>query len=80
MTIIIITMGIHTITPMTDYLRDPAAIYAQSFATVRAEADLKRFPEDLANVVVRLIHACGMPKLPPTLRILKTLSRGHAKH
>ena len=63
MTIIIITMGIHTITPMTDYLRDPAAIYAQSFATVRAEADLKRFPEDLANVVVRLIHACGMPEI-----------------
>ena len=27
---------------MTDYLRDPDAIYAQSFATIRAEADLAR--------------------------------------
>jgi len=43
------------------YLKDPAAIYAQSFATVRAEAHLDRFPADLAEVVVRLIHACGMP-------------------
>ena len=59
----IITMGMRTITLMTEYLRDPAQIYAQSFATVRAEADLARFPEDLATVVVRLIHACGMPEI-----------------
>ncbi|MDP4796827.1 MAG: precorrin-8X methylmutase, partial [Rhodospirillales bacterium] len=45
------------------YLKDPAAIYAQSFATVRAEAQLERFPNDLAEVVVRLIHACGMPAI-----------------
>jgi precorrin-8X/cobalt-precorrin-8 methylmutase len=45
------------------YLKDPAAIYAQSFATVRAEAQLERFPNDLAEVVVRLIHACGMPEI-----------------
>lgn len=60
-------MGMRTImpmiTPMTEYLRDPAAIYAQSFATVRAEADLGRFPEDMVSVVVRLIHACGMPNI-----------------
>ncbi len=43
------------------YLKDPADIYAQSFATVRAEAHLARFQDDLADVVVRLIHACGMP-------------------
>lgn len=43
-----------------DYLRDPDAIYAQSFATVRAEADLARFPDDVAEVVVRMIHACGI--------------------
>ncbi|MEX0695174.1 MAG: precorrin-8X methylmutase [Rhodospirillales bacterium] len=42
------------------YLKDPAAIYAQSFATVRAEAHLQRFPDDIAELVVRLIHACGM--------------------
>lgn len=45
------------------YLKDPAAIYAQSFATVRAEAHLQRFPDDVAELVVRLIHACGMPAI-----------------
>lgn len=48
---------------MGDYLKDPAAIYAQSFATVRAEAPLERFPPDMAEVAVRLIHACGMPAI-----------------
>jgi precorrin-8X/cobalt-precorrin-8 methylmutase len=42
-----------------DYTRDAAEIYRQSFATIRAEADLTRFPEDVARVVVRLIHTCG---------------------
>lgn len=48
---------------MGEYLKDPAAIYAQSFETVRAEAALERFPADVAEVVVRLIHACGMPAI-----------------
>jgi precorrin-8X/cobalt-precorrin-8 methylmutase len=42
-----------------DYIRDAAEIYRQSFATIRAEADLTRFPDDVARVVVRLIHTCG---------------------
>jgi precorrin-8X/cobalt-precorrin-8 methylmutase len=42
-----------------DYTRDAAEIYRQSFATIRAEADLARFPEDVSRVVVRLIHTCG---------------------
>jgi precorrin-8X/cobalt-precorrin-8 methylmutase len=42
-----------------DYIRDAAEIYRQSFATIRAEADLSRFPGDVAPVVVRLIHTCG---------------------
>lgn len=44
---------------MLDYIRDAAEIYRQSFATIRAEANLARFPEDVARVVVRLIHTCG---------------------
>ena len=44
---------------MLDYLRDAAEIYRLSFATIRAEADLSRFPDDVARVVVRLIHTCG---------------------
>jgi precorrin-8X/cobalt-precorrin-8 methylmutase len=42
-----------------EYERDGAAIYRQSFATIRAEADLTGFPADLEPVVVRMIHACG---------------------
>ena len=44
---------------MLDYIRDAAEIYRQSFAAIRAEADLRRFPDDVARVVVRLIHTCG---------------------
>jgi precorrin-8X/cobalt-precorrin-8 methylmutase len=47
-----------------DYIRDGAEIYRRSFATIRAEADLTRFPADVARVVVRMIHACGMTDLP----------------
>jgi precorrin-8X/cobalt-precorrin-8 methylmutase len=45
------------------YEKDGAEIYRQSFATIRAEADLARFPEGLDRVVVRMIHACGMTGL-----------------
>ena len=45
------------------YLRDPDAIYAQSFATIRAEADLSHLPPALHDVAVRMIHACGMVDL-----------------
>jgi precorrin-8X/cobalt-precorrin-8 methylmutase len=46
--------------PLDDYLRNGAEIYRRSFATIRAEAELARFPDELATVVVRMIHACGM--------------------
>ncbi|MBP2477515.1 precorrin-8X/cobalt-precorrin-8 methylmutase [Crossiella equi] len=48
---------------MTDYIRDGAEIYRQSFATIRAEADLAGLPADVARVAVRMIHACGMTDL-----------------
>jgi len=47
-----------------DYIRDAAEIYRQSFATIRAEANLDGLPEDVARVVVRLIHTCGQVDLP----------------
>ncbi|KQP42391.1 precorrin-8X methylmutase [Methylobacterium sp. Leaf104] len=47
-----------------DYLRDGGAIYARSFAMIRAEADLARFQGTAERVVVRMIHACGMTDLP----------------
>jgi precorrin-8X/cobalt-precorrin-8 methylmutase len=45
--------------PGFDYIRDGKAIYERSFAIIRAEADLSRFPEAEADVAVRMIHACG---------------------
>jgi precorrin-8X/cobalt-precorrin-8 methylmutase len=50
--------------PEFDYVRDGAEIYRQSFAVIRAEADLTRFTADVARVVVRMIHSCGMTDLP----------------
>jgi precorrin-8X/cobalt-precorrin-8 methylmutase len=50
--------------PEFDYVRDGAEIYRRSFAAIRAEADLTRFPGDVARVVVRMIHSCGMTDLP----------------
>jgi precorrin-8X/cobalt-precorrin-8 methylmutase len=50
--------------PEFDYVRDGEEIYRRSFATIRAEADLSRFPADVAQVVVRMIHSCGMTDLP----------------
>lgn len=46
-----------------NYLRDPAAIYARSFAVIRGEADLSALPHSLEEVAVRMIHACGMTDL-----------------
>ncbi|MFC5829613.1 precorrin-8X methylmutase [Nonomuraea insulae] len=48
---------------MTDYIRDGAEIYRRSFATIRAETDLTGLPPDVAQVAVRMIHACGMTDL-----------------
>ena len=45
------------------YLRDPAAIYRESFAAIRREAPLDRLPEELRPLVLRLVHACGMPDI-----------------
>jgi precorrin-8X/cobalt-precorrin-8 methylmutase len=47
----------------TGYERDGAAIYRESFATIRREADLSRVPPALERVAVRMIHACGMTDL-----------------
>src|SRR5207302_3826762 len=41
------------------YLRDPAAIYRRSFALIRAEAGLARFPAALRPLALRLAHAAG---------------------
>ena len=50
------------------YETDGAAIYLQSFATIRAEADLARFTPEEEVVVVRMIHAAGMVGLEEHVR------------
>ena len=42
-----------------DYLRNAARIYERSFAVIRAEADLSGFSSEEAEIVVRMVHACG---------------------
>ena len=43
-----------------DYIKNPAAIYEKSFALIKQEADLSAFNDSEGEVVIRLIHACGM--------------------
>lgn len=42
-----------------DYIKDGDAIYARSFAIIRAEADLARFAPEEAELAIRMIHAAG---------------------
>ena len=50
------------------YETDAAAIYRQSFAIIRAEAELARFTAEEEPVVVRMIHAAGMVGLEAKIR------------
>jgi len=58
-----------------DYETDGATIYAGSFATIRAEADLAALPADAERVAVRMAHACGQPDLTRDLRVRPDLVR-----
>ena len=46
-----------------DYVDDGAAIYVESFATIRSEADLRSIPADAEKVAVRMIHGTGQVDL-----------------
>ena len=50
------------------YETDGAKIYAESFATIRAEADLACFSPEEEPVVVRMIHAAGLVGLESDVR------------
>ncbi|WP_406142723.1 precorrin-8X methylmutase [Streptomyces sp. NBC_01089] len=64
---------------MFDYEKDGPAIYRQSFATIRAEADLSGLPADVSQVAVRMIHACGMVDLVRDLAFTpQVVARGRA--
>ncbi|MGI9353007.1 MAG: precorrin-8X methylmutase [Rhizobiaceae bacterium] len=51
-----------------EYETNGAAIYEQSFATIRAEAALSEFEKDEEQVVVRMIHAAGLVGLEKHVR------------
>ena len=51
-----------------EYEKDGAAIYKESFATIRAEADLAGFDGDEEPIAVRMIHAAGMVGLEKYIR------------
>ena len=62
-----------------DYVDDGSAIYVDSFATIRAEADLSHLPSDAEKVAVRMVHACGQIDLTADLQVhdhLVTAARG----
>lgn len=60
------------------YETDGARIYAQSFAIIRAEADLARFSPEEEPVAVRMIHAAGLVELAPFIRFTPTFAQ-HAR-
>lgn len=62
-----------------DYIDDGAAIYVDSFATIRREADLRAIPADAEKVAVRMIHGTGQTDLARDLVVhagLVTAARG----
>lgn len=57
------------------YQTNGAAIYAESFATIRSEADLARFSKDEESVAVRMIHAAGMVGLEQHIRFSADMAK-----
>jgi precorrin-8X/cobalt-precorrin-8 methylmutase len=61
-------------TEFQSYIRDGAEIYRNSFAIIRAEADLSRFKEMEEKVAVRIIHACGMTDIASDIEMSPTFA------
>ena len=52
-----------------EYIADGPAIYVDSFATIRREADLSRIPADAEKLAVRMIHGTGQTDLTADLQV-----------
>ena len=52
-----------------DYIADGPAIYADSFATIRREADLSHIPAEAEKLAVRMVHGTGQPDVVTDLVI-----------
>lgn len=57
------------------YIDDGPAIYVDSFATIRREADLSTIPADAEKLAVRMIHGTGQTDLIADLAIHPDLVR-----
>lgn len=65
--------------PLRPYEKNPSAIYAESFATVRREARLERFGPGMEALAIRVIHACGMVEVADRLAYTaNAYAAGHA--
>jgi precorrin-8X/cobalt-precorrin-8 methylmutase len=58
-----------------DYVDDGPAIYVDSFAAIRREADLSAIPREAEKLAVRMIHGTGQPNLVKDLVIHPDLVR-----
>src|ERR1700712_139519 len=58
-----------------DYVDDGPAIYVDSFAAIRREADLSAIPREAEKLAVRMIHGTGQPNLIKDLVIHPDLVR-----
>jgi precorrin-8X/cobalt-precorrin-8 methylmutase len=52
-----------------DYIADGPAIYANSFATIRREAELSHIPAEAEKLAVRMVHGTGQPDVVKDLVI-----------
>lgn len=55
-------------TPSYDYIREPEAIYAESFRRVREATRLDAIPEGLHELVIRLVHSAARPEITDSLQ------------
>lgn len=62
-----------------NYVRDPQAIYRQSFAEIQKLEQVQDLPGDMRDVAVRVIHACGMPDIANDLRFSEDALRAGRK-
>ncbi|WP_350336174.1 precorrin-8X methylmutase [Coralliovum pocilloporae] len=64
---------------MFDYIRDPAAIYEESFRQIRDAVDLSQFPESMHGMVQRLVHSSGIPEIADDLAFTdEAVTKGRA--
>ena len=54
-----------------EYVREPDAIYAQSFAEISRVKQLQAVPAPIRPLATRIVHACGMPEILDDLRFSK---------